>query len=123
MDTSKHQLAMALAELLRSKGAEDIVLLHVSGLSDYTDYLLIATGSSTTTVRALSQYAIEWAQQHKQQVLGREGMEQPEWILLDFGSVVLHLFLPEARQFYAIESLWLDAPRLALPSPTRTGVR
>ena len=117
--TEAESRAIALAAHLRSKGTDDIVLLSVAALSDYTDYLIIATGASSTTVRALANYALQWAEQAKLKPVGIEGLDQPDWVLLDLGSIVVHLFVPEARQYYAIETLWLDAARIDVALPER----
>ncbi|MBQ6707041.1 MAG: ribosome silencing factor [Clostridia bacterium] len=88
--------------------ARDIVAIDVRGLSDVTDYFVFATGGSTTQVKALCDY-VETDLKNGEIAPDRiEGYATSRWILMDYGSVVIHLFLPEAREFYDIERLWKD---------------
>ncbi len=88
--------------------ARDIVAIDVRGLSDVTDYFVFATGGSTTQVKALCDYVetdMEKAEYRPDRI---EGYATSRWILMDYTDVVLHIFLPEAREFYDLERLWKD---------------
>ncbi len=88
--------------------ARDIVAIDVQGLSDVADYFVFATGGSTTQVKALCDYVETDLGNAGVRPDRIEGYATSRWILMDYGSVVLHLFLPEAREFYDIERLWKD---------------
>jgi ribosome-associated protein len=92
----------------RVKGA-DIVLLHVGPLAGITDYFVISTGSNPRQLRAMAEAVEEDAEAAGARKLGREGGGDACWILVDYGDVVVHLFLPDARAFYDLEGLWGDA--------------
>jgi ribosome-associated protein len=124
-------LALQIAQRLDEKQAKDIVVLDVSGPLVIADYFIVATVQSTRQGQALAK---ELDLEHKAQFGRRKrnsgGMETEEsnWVLLDFDEVVVHLFLPEARAYYALESLWADVPRLpftpsARPEVARVEVR
>lgn len=108
------ELAKTAAQALDSKKAVDLKLLKVRDLTVLTDYFVIASGTSNTHVGALadevefklSQLGIEPAR--------KEGADSRNWILLDYGSVVVHIFYPESREFYALERLWADAEPVEL---------
>lgn len=107
-------LAKAAVKALDDKKATDIKLLKVEDLTVLADYFVIATGTSTTQVKALADEV-----EVKMTSLGLEpnhveGAGSREWILLDYGSVVIHVFYPEAREYYALEHLWADAQPVEL---------
>lgn len=101
-------------ELLEHK-AQELEVLHIEHLTTLTEYFVICTATSTTQVRALSDY-VEVKLKHDYDVAPHhtEGFESNSWVLLDYGSVVLHVFLPEAREFYNLERLWKDGTRISL---------
>lgn len=77
-----------------------------------TDYFLICSGTSNRHVKTLSQHLQEKLKEKGLKPIGKEGEHEGEWVLLDYGGVVIHIFLPEKRDFYRLESLWKAAPRL-----------
>ena len=104
----------------QAKKAEDIVVLDLRGLSSFTDFFVIMTGNSTRQNKAVSE-SIEQALKGNRRIpLGVEGRGPAEWILLDYGSFVVHVFSKQAREYYSLEKLWGDAPRLSWPSPERS---
>jgi ribosome-associated protein len=113
-DKATSDLAIFLAERLDQRQAEDIKILDVSGPLVIADYFIIATVQSTRQAQSLAK---EVEMEHKQ-LRGRRrrngASDAPEsnWVLTDFGDIVVHLFLPEAREYYGLESLWADVPRL-----------
>jgi ribosome-associated protein len=106
--------ARLAARTALAKKARDLVVLDVQGLSGIGDYFLICCGASTTHVQTIAD-AIELSLKSEgQRVLHREGRPDSGWVLLDYGDVIVHVFLPETRAFYALERLWGDAPELLL---------
>lgn len=96
----------------REKKAEDITVLDLRELSTFTDFFVIMTGNSTRQNAAISE-AIELALKKSRRPLGVEGRGPGEWILLDYGSFVVHVFSKQARAHYSLEKLWGDAPRVS----------
>ena len=84
-------------------------MLDVGSLTSYTDFLLIVTATSDRHTRALADYFIEGAKEQKVRVLGMEGYETGQWILLDFGDVIVHIFQEATREYYDLDGLWIDA--------------
>jgi len=114
-DAATTELALAIAQQLADRQATDITILDVSGPLVIADYFVIATVQSTRQAQALLR---ELDAQHKltqgQRRRNTGGMESEDsnWVLLDFDEIVVHLFLPEARAYYGLETLWADVPRL-----------
>jgi ribosome-associated protein len=113
---TSQELAIIAAEAASDKKAEDIVAINVGELLVVTDYFVIATGNTDIQVRAIAD-EVEKQMRERGDVkpIGREGIGENKWILLDFVDLVVHVFQPEERDFYRLERLWGDAPRLALP--------
>lgn len=115
------QIARVATDAIYEKKGMDVELLDVGDLLTITDIFVIATGSSNIHVRSLAEGVEEaLAEKAQRKPLRREGVEQAEWILLDYGDVVIHLFQPEQRDYYGLERLWRDAPRLSDGQPIRT---
>ena len=103
------EVALEVTKALDSKKGMDIKLLRIEKISSLADYFLICTGTSNTHVKTLCDYAEYTMEQLGEPMLGREGHRGNSWELLDFGSVVVHVFTDEARKFYDLERLWADA--------------
>ena len=103
------EVAYEVTKALDSKKGKDIKLLRINEVSSLADYFLICTGTSNTHVKTLCDYAEYTMEQLGEPMLGREGHRGNSWELLDYGSVVVHVFTEEAREFYALERLWADA--------------
>ncbi|MAS41221.1 MAG: ribosome silencing factor [Porticoccaceae bacterium] len=101
--------AVVLAALEDVKG-QDIARLDVRGLTDVTDTLVVASGSSTRQVKALAEHVIEACRAAGFPTLGVEGLDTAEWVLVDLGDLVLHVMLPATRSFYELEKLWSLRP-------------
>ena len=111
---SPKEIAYAVTKALDEKKGMDIKLLKIDQVSSLADYFLICTGTSNTHVKTLCDYAEYTLEQRDEQMLGREGHRGNAWELLDYGSIVIHVFTEEARQFYALERLWADAEQVDL---------
>jgi ribosome-associated protein len=104
------ELAQRAAAILLERKANDVVLLSLEGVSDMTDYFLIASGTSDTHVRALGNAVLEDLKKETGQMAHHvEGLQQGRWVLLDYVDFVVHVFHPTLRNFYQIERLWADA--------------
>ena len=103
------EVAYEVTKALDEKKGMDIKLLRITEVSSLADYFLICTGTSNTHVKTLCDYAEYTMEQLGEPMLGREGHRGNSGELLDYGSVVVHVFTEEAREFYALERLWADA--------------
>ncbi|MCG8468219.1 MAG: ribosome silencing factor [Gemmatimonadetes bacterium] len=92
------------------RNAREPVVLDLRGLSDVTDFFLIATGDSDTHARAISENVIDRMKQRGFRPVGVEGLPQARWVLMDYVGLIVHVFLGEVRDFYRLERLWGDAP-------------
>ena len=113
MHTAK-EVALAVTKALDDKKGQNIKLLKIDRVSSLADYFLICTGTSNTHVKTLCDYAEYTLEQLGEPMLGREGHRGNSWELLDFGSIVVHVFTEEARKFYDLERLWADAEQVDL---------
>ena len=111
---SAKEVALEVTRALDAKKGIDIRLLRIEKVSSLADYFLICTGSSNTHVKTLCDYAEYTMEQLGEPMLGPEGHRGNSWELLDFGSVVVHVFTEEARKFYDLERLWADAEQVDL---------
>ncbi len=103
------QLAVDIAQILDTKKGQDIKVLKIEELSSLGDYFVIAGGNSSTQVQALAA-EVEYQLGLKNiKPLHTEGQDTRNWILLDYGSVIVHVFDPVARSYYGLERLWADA--------------
>lgn len=108
------ELAMKIAKILDDRKARDLQVIKIEELTVIADYFVIATGTSTTHVRSLADEVEFRLKQEGVTPLSIEGYDSSSWVLTDYGTVVLHVFLEDARGFYALERLWGDAPRVEL---------
>ncbi|MBQ6996987.1 MAG: ribosome silencing factor [Oscillospiraceae bacterium] len=108
------EVAYEVTKALDEKKGMDIRLLKINEVSSLADYFLICTGTSNTHVKTLCDYAEYTLQQLGETMLGREGHRGNSWELLDFGSIVVHVFTDEARKFYDLERVWADAVQVDL---------
>jgi len=111
------ELARSLVDLLAEKKGENILLLDLTEASGFTDYFIICSGASERTLVALADEAVRGVKRRHQVLCGgQEGTPASGWILLDFGTVVVHLFLAAVRRYYALEELWSSArPLVHMP--------
>ena len=110
-----HEQAVFIAQTAKDKKAEDVLILEVGDLTSLADYFIFASGESERQVRGLAA-VIEKSmatQYHTQPVI--EGKDTANWILLDYGDIIVHIFRSDIRQYYALEKLWADAPQIEIP--------
>jgi ribosome-associated protein len=102
------ELAVRIAEVLSSKRGEDVLVLNVGHLTSITDYFVIASGRNTIAVRALAEEVEEKLAAEGCESRRHEGMNEARWVVVDYASVIVHIFHIEERQYYNIERLWMD---------------
>lgn len=100
-----------VGELALQRKALDVVALDLRGINSATDYFVLASGASDVQVKAIAGHVVDEMKKEGQRPDHVEGMEGGRWVLLDYIDFVVHVFHPEAREFYQLESLWGDAPR------------
>ena len=111
---SPKEVAIIAAKALDEKKGHDIKLLRIDRVSSLADHFLICTGTSNTHVKTLCDYAEYTLEQLNEPMLGREGHRGNSWELLDYGTIVIHVFTDEVRHFYDLERLWADAENVDL---------
>ncbi|MBR5570863.1 MAG: ribosome silencing factor [Oscillospiraceae bacterium] len=113
---SAKEVAYEVTKALDMKKGMNIKLLKIDQVSSLADYFLICTGTSNTHVKTLCDHAEYTLEQMGESLLGREGHRGNSWELLDYGSIVVHVFTEEAREFYSLERLWADAEDVDISS-------
>jgi len=106
---TSRQLAEKLARLAWDKKGQDILILDVRKLTDVTDFFILVSGESDLHVKAISDFLEDELKKEKIRPWHKEGYQNLNWVLLDYIEVVVHIFLPSTREFYALEKLWGDA--------------
>lgn len=109
---NSYELAKEAARLLDSKKAENISVIKIDAISSLADYFVIATGRGSTHVRSLSDELEEKLKAEGAAPARVEGYRSNSWVLLDYGSVVVHVFTQEARDFYDLDRLWVDGSKV-----------
>ena len=108
-------IAQLALRAMASKKARDLTVLDLRGLTVIADYFVIATASSPVNSRAVVDAVLEEARTAGIKGIVPEGLGDAAWVLLDLGDVIIHVFDEEHRQFYQLERLWSDAPRVPIP--------
>ena len=109
VDRAPLDQARRIAELAEDKKAADIVLLEIAPLTTVADYLVICSGGSERQLGAIADGIVEGLKHDGLPILGREGEPDSHWILIDEGAVIVHVFAPPEREYYALEKLWSEA--------------
>ncbi len=109
-----YESAIVLAKALDSKKGEELKVLKTEALTTLADYFVICTASSNTQIKAMSDACEEAMEKNGERVHHIEGHRGGTWLLMDFSSVVVHIFTDEARKFYDLERLWGDAEQIDL---------
>jgi ribosome-associated protein len=105
----------AAVRAAEDKKAADPVVLRLTALTEFTDYFIICTGGNPRQVQAIAdEVTLRLKKDYKVRPLNTEGYNKAEWILLDYGTFVFHVFVEESRRFYDLERLWRDAERVTL---------
>lgn len=113
-DKSSLELARLAGRAALDQKAENLVILDVRGLSSFTDFFVIMSGRSTRHVQGLAEAVEKVLREKRLSPALTEGVRDGLWVLLDFNDVVIHIFYAETRDFYDLEGLWHDAPRVPL---------
>jgi ribosome-associated protein len=115
--TESEALARACAAAAADKKAENVVALDRRGISSFTDFFVICSGSSEPQLKAIASSIREKCREElDRKPASQDGFPISQWIVLDYGDVIVHLFHSEKREFYDLENLWSDARRLELPA-------
>ena len=101
-------LAKKIAAVLDEKKARDIVIIDLADKSIIADYFVIASGKSTTAVKSLTDNVDDTLSKEGIEPLRRDGFSEAKWIAVDYGSVIMHVFHEETREYYHLERLWID---------------
>jgi len=99
-------LLQTVLEAVAELKARDVIEIDVRGKSSVTDFMVVASGTSTRHVKSIADEVVRFAKKLDVQPLGVEGEREAEWVLVDLGDVVVHVMLPRVREFYALERLW-----------------
>lgn len=106
---------LRVVELADERKALDAVVLDLRGISSATDFFVLASGRSDVQVKAIADHVVDELKKEGQRPSHVEGLQGGRWVLLDYIDMVVHVFHPQARDFYQLENLWGDAPRWAGP--------
>lgn len=107
------ELKQLVVEAIEEVKGNDITCLDVAGQTSVTDFMVIACGTSNRHVKSLADNIVDQCKKNGVRLLGVEGQDKSEWVLVDLGDVVVHLMLPATRQFYDLERLWDNADLVA----------
>jgi ribosome-associated protein len=108
--------ALECARAAIDKKAENLKVLDLTNLSSFTDYFLICSGMSDRQVMAIADSIEAAMSAQDRELISIEGYSEGRWVLMDFGDVVIHIFLDALREYYDLENLWAEAPRVKVPS-------
>jgi len=106
--------ALLASEIIMERKAVDPVLFEVTELTSITDYFLIAGGNSSRQVQAIARHLQRTMKEKDCKAYGIEGEQEGQWILIDYGDLVVHIFYQPIREFYDLEGLWSEATRIGL---------
>ncbi|HPM01484.1 MAG: ribosome silencing factor [Candidatus Cloacimonetes bacterium] len=101
-----------IVEWLETKKAENISYINLQGKTSFTDAIIVCNGTAEIHNRAIADHVIDMAKEHKMMILGKEGMENAKWILIDLGDVIIHIFNSAMRDFYKMEQLWIKENKI-----------
>ena len=104
------ELLSAILASLEDDKAEDIVTIPLAGKSEMADHMVIASGRSSRQVAAIAEHLADRLKQDRGLVARTEGKDVGDWVLIDAGDVIVHVFRPEVREFYQLEKMWLPQP-------------
>ena len=113
--------ALLAADIIMERKAVEPVLFYVGKMSSFTDYFLIAGGNSTRQVQSIERHLERKMKENGFKSYGTEGELEGQWILMDYGDLIIHLFYQPVREFYDLEGLWMEAPRIEIKDNDPTG--
>lgn len=113
------QLVLRCVNAALERKAEDLVILSVKDISSFADYFIICSGNSARQIESLAEHIGHTLKKTGILPLGIEGERSGSWILMDYGDVVIHIFYRPVREFYDIEGLWADAPKMSIDESVR----
>ena len=104
--TNRSSLLNLAVESLEKFKAQDIVKIDLSGKPSIADFMLIASGTSSRQIRAMAEHTVTMIKKNIKAPVNIEGLNQGDWVLIDSGDIIIHLFRPEVREFYNLEKMW-----------------
>lgn len=113
--TESRSRALECARAALDKKAENLKVLDLTKISGFTDFFVICSGMSDKQVQAIAASVESNLESQGAKLLNFEGFSDGRWVLMDFGDVVVHIFQDALREYYDLENLWADAPRVAIP--------
>lgn len=108
--------ALLCARAAIDKKAENVKILNLTDISGFTDYFVVCSALSDRQVQAIADSVEFTMKQDNHEILAAEGYSEGRWVLMDFGDVVVHIFMDALREYYDLEALWADAPRVKIPA-------
>jgi len=107
-----HKLATLLVSCLEDKKADEITTIDVRKVSSVSDWIIVCEGDNSTHIRAIAEHVLSSLKKHNTYCTHREGLEESRWVLIDYIDVVVHIMLPQLREYYDIEGLWKSAQEI-----------
>ena len=117
-DAEAKDLALSCRDAAAAKKADDVLMLDIREKAGFADYFILATGRSVIQARSIADAVVEAAEQVWGAPARTEGYNDGSWILVDYGAVIVHVFTPQAREFYNLERLWGKAAPAAKRKPS-----
>ncbi|HTX15479.1 MAG TPA: ribosome silencing factor [Candidatus Baltobacteraceae bacterium] len=118
LETLRPEIRQAV-EAAQDKQAVDLTVLKLAGTVAFAEYFLLCSGSSQPQIKAIAEAIEERLSRERVRLAHREGKSGAEWVLLDYGDFIVHIFSERARQYYDLERLWRNAERFDVPAPGR----
>jgi ribosome-associated protein len=118
VETLRPEIRWAV-EAAQDKQAVDVTVLKLAGTTAFAEYFLLCSGSSQPQIKAIGEAIEERLDRERVHLAHREGKSGAEWVLLDYGDFIVHIFSERARQYYDLERLWRNAERFDVPAPRR----
>ena len=104
--------ALLCTKIIKERKAINPTLFEMAGLTSITDYFIVASGASNRQVQAISKHVMRRMREQGFRAYGVEGEQEGHWVLMDYGDVIIHIFYQPVREFYDLEGLWTEAPRV-----------
>jgi ribosome-associated protein len=107
--------AVFIAQAAQEKQAGEVLVLEVGAMTSLADFFVFASGESERQVRAIAAFIEKMMSTRYKTIPYIEGKETANWVLLDYGDIIVHIFKSDVRKYYALENMWSDAPQIAIP--------